>query len=233
MRSLWTTGRVIWVTLSVLLIAYGIKCLFDGQRLQRGFKEWQTATPVNGPIDLSEPGRFVLPFDQTCSSSHSETVTIRVPSETLRATIVTELFAGLNARLEIIDKAGSNLVESAHSEIIAGEERLDGAIPIFRISSFKKGSYQAIVTVVNGASSLNGIPQRLEARYLLCGLERLPATIAGIMGIGCIGIGSIGSITICLLLARDRRRRSLGQPNGGPAMPDDNAGGTAGPPSAS
>ncbi len=111
---------MIALTFSLLLLGFGVKCLFDGYRLGRNFERWQTAKPVDGAIDFSGPGRFVLPFDQTCSSSHGETVALRVPPEVLLGRTITQLLAGLNAKLEITDKSGSNLTESAEWRVILG-----------------------------------------------------------------------------------------------------------------
>lgn len=205
MRPSWTIGRGIAVTLSLLLLGFGVKCFFDGHRLGQAFERWRTAKPVDGAIELSAPGRFVLPFDQTCSSSHGETVALRVPAEVLQGTTVTQLLAGLAARLDITDKSGSNVVESAGSEIIWGEEKLDGAIPLFSLAPFRKGAYKATVTVIEGAPALKGIPQRVEGRYLLCGLERMPATIAEVIGIGSVGIGSIVGLVVAFRVAKDQK----------------------------
>jgi hypothetical protein len=169
---------------------------------------------VDAAIDFSMPGRFVLPFDQTCSSSHGETVVLRVPPEALLGTTITQLLAGLNAKLEIADKSGS-ITKSAVSQVIWGEETLDGAIPIFGISPFRKGAYKATVTVIEGAPALNGITQRLEGRYLLCGLEQLPGTIVSGIGIVSAGIGSLVGVIAMLLAARDRRNHHSG-PKGDP-----------------
>ena len=228
---------MIALTFSLLLLGFGVKCLFDGYRLGRNFERWQTAKPVDGAIDFSGPGRFVLPFDQTCSSSHGETVALRVPPEVLLGRTITQLLAGLNAKLEITDKSGSNLTESAEWRVIWGEETLDGAIPIFGIAPFRKGAYKATITVVDGAPALKGITQRVEGRYLLCGLERLPATIASGVGVVSTGIGSIGGVIVLLLAARHRRDPHAGQqgasPKGGPTTPIANSGVAEGPPSVS
>lgn len=223
--------------LSLLLLGFGVKCLFDGHRLGQDFERWQTAKPVDAAVDFSVPGRFVLPFDQTCSSSHGETVALRVPPEALQGRTITQLLAGLNAKLEIADKSGSHLAQRADSKVIWGEETLDGAIPIFGIAPFRKGAYKATVTVIEGAPALKGIAQRLEGRYLLCGLERLPSTIASGVGVVSAGIGAIIAVIVLLLAARHRDDPHGGQqgtpPNGGPAVPAGNSGVTDGPPSVS
>jgi hypothetical protein len=202
MRASWTIGRVIALVLSLLLLGFGVKCILDGYRLRQDFEQWKTAKPVDGAIDFSVTGRFVLPFHQTCSSSHGETVALRVPPEALQGTTITQLLAGLNAKLEIADKSGSNLTKSADSKVIGEEEMLDGAIPIFGIGPFRKGAYNATITVIAGAPALKGIAQRVEGRSMLCGLERMPAMIATVLGVGSAGIGSIVGLAVVFLVTR-------------------------------
>ena len=216
MNASWTIGRVIAFTLSLLLLGFGVKCIFDGHRLKLNFEQWQTAKPVDGVIDLSVPGRFVLRFDQTCSSSHGETVALRVPPEALQGTTNTQLLAGLSAKLDITDKSGNILTESTDSKAVEGEKMLDGAIPIFDLAPFRKGAYHATVTVITGAPALKGIAQRLEGRYLLCGLERLPATIASGIGVVCAGVGTTVGVIVLLRTARYRRHPPDGQQGAAP-----------------
>ena len=203
-RRLCTVGRVIWGALALVLLAFGVKSLFDGKQLRDDFEHWQTAKPMDGPIDFSRPGRFVLPLNQTCSSSHGETVALRVPAEVLQGTTVTQLRAGLAAKLDISDKTGSNLVVSATTDLMLGEEPFDGTIPIFSLTPFRKGVYDATITVTEGAPALKGISQRIEGRYLLCGLERMPAAVATVMGAVSTLIGCVVGFGVAFRAARDR-----------------------------
>ncbi|MBI5388102.1 MAG: hypothetical protein HZA90_25840 [Verrucomicrobia bacterium] len=196
---------------AALLLGFGVKCLFDGRRLRQEFEVWKTARPVDAEVDLSIPGKFLLPFQQACSSSHGEILALRLPMETLRGTSVTQLLAGLQAQLEISMKPGTTVVASAMSQVWWGEETLDDAIPIFSVVPFRKGAYEATVTVTEGAPALKGVKQRLEGRYQLCGLERMPAALLGVVGIASAGIGGIAGLIVFFRAAGDRRKRCLGQ----------------------
>ena len=145
---------------------------------------------MEAAVNISKPGYFVVPFAQTCSSAHGEIVALQIPAEVLHGKTVTQLLTGLKATLEIADKS-STISESEESSIPAGEDISNGAIPIFRLAPFRKGIYDARVTVITGAPALEGITQRLEGRYLLCGMEQMPATIATVLAVVSLAIGAI------------------------------------------
>lgn len=218
MRPPWTIRRIIWGVVSLGLLGFGVRCFVDGHRRGKDVERWQTAKPVDGEVDFSAPGHFSLSFEQTCSSSHGETVALRVPPEVLQSTSVTQLLAGLDARLEITDLSpATNVVASAEASAMWGDQMLDGAIPLFHVFPFRKGAYRATVTVTEGAPALRGIHQRLEGRYLLCGMEALPALFATILGDASAGSGAIVATVVACLVRRDRRRQRNGHTGAAPS----------------
>lgn len=70
------------------------------------------------------------------------------------------------------------------------------------------GDYQARVTVTRGATGLKGTVQRLEGRYLLCGLEAMPAMIAKVVGVGSSLAGCLTTIVLLYRFAKGRRKVS-------------------------
>lgn len=214
MRAPWTIGRVVAVVFSLLLIGFGGKCLWEGNRLNHDFERWQAAVTVDGPIDFSEPGQFVMNFDQTYVSPHGgDFVSLQVPQTVLQQTTVTQLLTGIKAIFTIVDKSESNSVTSADFYIWK-EDATNGVIPIFRIPSFRKGSYQAIVTVIEGGPALKGVNQTLQGRYELCGLERMVAMILFVIGGASAGLGILVGLVVYSRLARDRKKiqGALAQP---------------------
>lgn len=234
MRAPWTIGRVIAGSVSLLLLGFGAKCLVDGRRLSRDFERWQTEKPLNGAVDLSTPGRFVLPLHPTCSSAHGALVALRVPPEALKGATVTQLLAGLNARLEVFQGSDGTIVESRGSELFWADGTFDGAIPIFNIATLRQGAYEARVTVTAGAPALKGVGQQLEGRYVLCGLERLPAEIATGVGVVSAWIGAVAGFAVLMLAVGGRNAGGRGGPsagpNAGPSMPRGDSGATEGSP---
>ena len=195
---------------AVFFLAGGVWFLFDSHRRNLEFEAWQTATPMKCAVDFSKPGKFDADFNQTCASSHGEVVALRISPEALKLTTATQLLAGLEATIEIKPASETNTVETASAEILWQNETLDGAVPVFSISPFRKGHYQARVTVTAGAPALAGTTQTLEARYLLCGLEALPAFVARVIGIVLTFVGTIiGVVVFLLALKRGRSENNL------------------------
>ena len=123
---------------------------------------------------------------------------LHVPAEALREMTMAQLLSGLNARLDISDKSGSNVATCENSVEFFKEETTGGAVPIFHLSHFGKGTYQATITVMDGAPALRGISQHIEGQYQLCGLERMPATFLNGVGIASVGIGCVLGAIVAL-----------------------------------
>jgi hypothetical protein len=83
-------------------------------------------------------------------------------------------------------------------------ELIDGAIPIFHLATFKKGEYRARLRVTSGAPRLKGVDQKLEGRYVLCGLEAIPAAIALYTGIAASAVAGVIAVALLLLFLMTR-----------------------------
>ncbi|MFO1512995.1 MAG: hypothetical protein U1F83_08815 [Verrucomicrobiota bacterium] len=208
MKRLWSKWMIAMVIIAVFLLIGGIYFFFDARKRAAAFASWETAAPMKVAVDFSKPGKYETDFNQTCSSSHGEMVALRIPPETLQSNSSTQLLSGLIATIEITAISATNVIESATSDIFWQTEAIDGAIPIFSISPFRKGVYRASIVVTEGASGLAGHEQILEARYLLCGLEALPAEIAKYLGSGLFVIGLVFAGIPGLVLLKRRSNLS-------------------------
>lgn len=208
-RRTWTVDRIIALSLAAFLMGLGMMCVRDGLQSQQDFERWLTAKPVEGDIDLSAPGEFVFQFNQTCSISHGESVSLLISPESFKDLTVDELLAGLNARLEIIEQVSNTIVTSASFDYQGRDELVNRVIPIFNIAPFRKGTYEATVTVTGGATKLKGVAQRIEGNYQLCGLEKLPAQIALILGGISLSVGILVGLILAFRIAKDRRPSTL------------------------
>ena len=202
----WTAPRVSGAVFAVLLLGAGLSFLIRGIAGQRDFVRWQSERPLEAEVDLSKPGLIELPLRQTCSIAHGQNVVLQLPASALKQHNAAELLNGLDATLTITDAAGSNVVEEAALEIGASSDSPNEAICIFSFPTFHKGTFQAKIKVSRGAPALAGITQRIESRYLLCGLESMIANIALLLGFIGIGLGVVVACWVGWIVVRAHRR---------------------------
>lgn len=202
MSKRWTLWRCVSAGIALCLFALSVKCFIDAHGFRKKFAEWETAKPIDTAVDFSSPGEFVAPFHQTCSSSHSEIIALRIPSAVVEGTTITQLLQGAQARIEVYRKGDTKALETADLDHSWTGDSLDGAFPVFFVSPFSQGEYEARLMVTAGAPAMRGVPQQLEGRYLLCGLEAMPAEIAKFGG---IVFSVIGGLIVVFLLYRIAR----------------------------
>jgi|GEM_PF-2388085 len=184
MRARWTWKSGIQLTLALIFLGLGGDGVRSGLKQQEHYDSALTAKPMEGATDLSKPGELIFPFIQSYSRSHGEVVGLRVPPEVLEKTEAEELIRGLKVRLVITDKGGAVMQACEPDELMLEVFRDPQLIPLFRLNSFKKGSYQAKFIILEGVPALSGIPQQMEARYLLCGCERMAGQM--VLGLGVV-----------------------------------------------
>lgn len=185
----WTFGRGVVATITLALLACSAWFARDARRHEAEFATWETARPIDIPVDLSRTGRFTAVFRQTCSRAHDEVIALKLPEAILSQTAPTQLLAGLSARFELVDANGTNVMEPQPASVWWGSETIDGAVPLFSIPNVARGDYEARLIVLRAVPALQGLPQRLEGRYLLCGIEAMPGVVATFFSRGCLGLG--------------------------------------------
>lgn len=202
MKARWTLWRAISAGCALCLLGLAVQFSLTARKLSQQFASWETAKPIDTAVDFSTPGEIVVPFHQTCFSAHSEVIGLRIPATALQGRRITQLLDGASARLEVRRLQTTNVVASAELDLSWAGELIDGVFPVFFVSDFSKGEYEAKVKVETGAPALKGVPQRLEGRYLLCGMEALPAEIAKDGAIIFAILGGLIGIVLLYRLAR-------------------------------
>jgi hypothetical protein len=188
-------GRVIGLLLALLGTGLSVWFACDAVRSNAEFYEWLDARPMETAIDLSIPGETKIPFHQTCSIAHGEALYIDVDSNEVPPKRLEELFKGLLGKIIIEDSAGNEIVTAGINS--KSVQHWGGQIMLTGIAPFENGDYIATIRVESGAANLAHKQQTLYAEYQLCGLEKMPAMIAGAIA---FGSGLIGLVcTLCVL----------------------------------
>lgn len=185
--------RTIGLVLMIVGMGSGIYFALEARRIYTGYFQWMDARPFEMTVDLSKPGKAVAPFVQTCQSAHSEDVFFNCPELSEQQLEHVEfLFVGLQAEMRIENKSGE-VVES-----IAVNSRsihyAYGKVVLASFYPFERGDYQVVLDVNSGAQALAGKSQTIYAKYMLCGLEIMPAYLAGIIAIVAMIVGVVSAV---------------------------------------
>jgi hypothetical protein len=205
----WSWGQIFWIALTFLFIWGTIFFSLESHRRLEDFHRWQTDKPIDMAVDFSKSSEYTGTFVQTCSRAHSEMAGLVLSASGTNTSSPSNLLAGLSATLELFEQGTSNRPDSSVVNI-GGAQEEDGMLSLFSIDPrLKRGMYNTKIRVNSGAPALQGIQQRLQAKYFLCGLERLPADIARVAAIACLILGNVSVIVAIILTVRLRRRTSV------------------------
>lgn len=187
-------GRLIGLLIALIGFGLSIWFAFDAMRRNAEFHAWPDARPMETAIDLSKPGEVTVPFNQTCSVAHGEALYLEVDSRELTDVNIGEFFLGISGTVVIRDSAG-NEIETA---VINGETAYywDGQVALTEIAPFPRGNYVATICIDSGGPTLAGKRQIIYAKYQLCGLEQMPAVIAGVFAFVTGFVGLIAAVCV-------------------------------------
>jgi hypothetical protein len=192
MRSL-ATRRIVGLVIATAGVGTSIWCARDALRKNDEFHQWIDARPMETAIDVSQPGETTVPFHQTCSSSHGESLYLECDLDDEVRQNPEALLYDLSGSVVIRD-SNSNNVESV--EINGSMVQVsDRTILLATFNPFRKGEYVATVRVDSGATALAGKQQTMYSMYQLCGLEQFPALIAAACA---FGAGATASFPRCV-----------------------------------
>ena len=187
--------------LGSMFLAGGISSFVRYRHHTREFDAAQIAEPMRIPVDFSQTNHYSAGFIQTFSRSHGEVIWLETGLSITNETDARLLIQGLRGRFKITGETNQVVIHeefsantfSAHSGLRPGEIDFK---PAFSFVPFRKGAYRLDLVVDAGAPALRGVRQHLVARYELCGLERLPATIAAVLAAVCalLGAGTLGGL---------------------------------------
>ena len=172
-------GRKVVIGLGVVFLLLGGCCLIIGWRGSREFHQWQTAEPVRFSLDLRAPGKYVAPYKQTCGSAHGTALELQTG-----ITNAEEALAVLRGVAVIRDTGGQEVIrEEFDGKDLGWASRIGNLqVPAVRLGRFGCGNYNLELTITEGATGLTTTNHTLVGRYILCGLERMPAAIMSIAG---------------------------------------------------
>ncbi len=205
------TGRIVGLLVAVIGIGLSVWCARAAVRMNAEFHRWIDARPMETVIDVSKPGETTVPFHQTCSVSHGEALFLKCDLENQSKRNAEKVLGDLSGSVVIKDRNGSE-IESVKINNKTVQD-WDGQIMLTGIAPFGSGDYVATIRVDSGAAALAEKQQTIYAKYQLCGLERMPATIAGAFAFGAGMIGLVAGVCVFPGLLRCRIWRNVATAN--------------------
>lgn len=193
---------VVGMVAGVLLIA-GLDFIDDARRIERRIDTQSQAIPLDMPIDLSVPGRYIAPFKQTWQSCHGQSIMLQIPATKDGLIPARQACESLQLHWEITDSEGVSVADGK----VLGSNLLDtkindGRIVLASFYPFDLGDYKLTCEVLHPALALTGVEQRLISEYQPCGMERLPGMMINAVGVvAVLGGGIVGLFVIWYSIA--------------------------------
>lgn len=193
--------KAILYSIVALMILFGIWfCIWSIQHKKK-FEQWQTAKPIDIAVDVSKLATYSGAFNQTCHIAHGEMICLVVPDQIMKDKDCVKFFEELKLHCVITDDKGTEVMQADFKGVLNGNTN-PGEIPIIFFAPFSDGEYTLDLHVSQAISELKDVPQRLVARYKLCGLELLPAQIGLMIGIGLIALGGTCGLVTCICMIK-------------------------------
>ena len=187
-------GRIVGLTIAIIGIGISIWCAGEAIHMNAEFHQWLEARPMDTAIDLSKPGETTVPFHQTCSISCGEALYLNCDLDNESKQNTQELFAALTGAIVFKDSDGKEIasveINGKTARHVAGKIMLTGFVP------FRVGDYIATIRIDSGVAALADKEQSVYAQYQLCGLEQMPAMVAGAFAFGAGIIGLFAAVLV-------------------------------------
>ncbi len=179
-------GRLVGVLLAIAGISVSVWTGSAALSWNAAVNQCRAARPMLAAIDLSTPGKTTVPFAQTCSMAHGESLNAEVASDGLSASDIEALFIGLRGRIIISDFAS---VQVDAADFGGHVLYYDDQVQLAWLGRFPEGHYLATIHVDSGAPGLAHRKHTVFAKYHLCGLENMPTLVGGALALGSGFIG--------------------------------------------
>ncbi len=195
------TGRLVGLLIAIVGIGVAIWCTRDAVRMNAEFQQWLAARPMQTAIDLSKAGETIVPFHQTCSISHGQALYLDCELHDESKPNTELLLRDLAGDIAIKDADGNEIATVTFNTKTA-VQYWDGRIMLAGFTTFPEGEYVATIRVNSGAPALADKQQEMYSEYQLCGIEQMPAIIAGVFAFAAGIIGLVSAVCVLPGLVR-------------------------------
>jgi len=152
-------------------------------RARQEFNAMVVAEPAHFAADLSKVGLYEGPFNHSSRLAHDVTIMLKLPGLAEIAVPDYSMFVGLEGTGTIVTAEGEEVAAfNLSDEYFLGWTNSGGDLRLTMLA-FIPGSYTLRLNVTEPAAGLAGMEQIVAAKYEPCGLEVIPAYLAGIIAV--------------------------------------------------
>jgi hypothetical protein len=184
----------------------GVYSLVGAYEFNRDFQRARQTKLIDAKIDLSKAGEVMFDFRPTYKFAHGILLLLHVQEASAETGRGPEMLKGLEGEAHVVRPDGGTDLSGVIGEW-EFHSRTPGVLEISRLNQFSRQDRQLALKITSGAPALAGIPQRIEAKYHICGCEQRVTIVATAFGIFCLGLSAaVGSS----VFARIRKARNPG-----------------------
>ncbi len=205
----WTTSRTICLIMGTALLGVSARAAWMSFDWDRRFEVWVSEVPARFTVDPLSTSEVVATLHHTCEVGHSQQILLRVLEKD--GTAAPEEFwpRRVDARIMVEPVGDSGALREIESparyyDLAPAMEPAQGLVlasPRFG----RKGEYRLRFALNSAHDAPAGMVYEISVRNLLCGMERMPGYVAGVIAVFSGLIGMAFALPAGMLIARGNR----------------------------
>ncbi len=211
----WKIGRTICLVIGVALLGVSVRLGWFSFDWDRRFETWVSEVPARFTLDPSSTKEVAATLHHTCEVGHSQQILLRVlekdgtaaPEEfwpkRVDASIFVDALGGAAGGKKSDGAAATVEVESSARDYDLEPAMEEGqGLVIARPRFGREGEYRLRFKLNTAIDVPPGMVYEISVRNLLCGMERMPGTVAGIVAVVCGLVGLVFAVPAGMLVLR-------------------------------
>lgn len=202
-------GRIIVGIIAAIVFSYGAFGAWEWWGVRREVADAESAILAVFPDALAVPGAAEVAFCPKYNFTCKEMLMVEYEPPSVNWEEVRKAMAGIKGTMTIVDPTDGRVVmerelSEAGLSYTWSRTAPEARLPAFIFGSIR-GTYVLRLTVTEVPPALAGVPHRLVARYVLCGIEGLRVLVVGAIALVLLLISG-GMVTGIVMVTRRKAR---------------------------
>lgn len=203
----WTIGRTICLLVGLVLLGISVRATWFSFDWSRRFATWQTEVLARFTLDPSSTNEVAATLHHTCIVGHSQQILLRVLNAdgTPAPPDLWPKRLDVNITLDSLSRADpSRAIESAARgyDLYPALVQSQGLVLASHFFG-PEGDYRLRIALAKPIEAQPGTKYEITVRNLLCGLERMPGFMAGVIAVIAGLVGLAFAVPSALKITKD------------------------------